>query len=83
MLMSHLTQQDILLGKDQSTTDCLSFPANKSGLEVFEFAFISVSSKSVPILRSVSEIFEAHSFDLKNVLTRNSAVCREMKETLI
>lgn len=32
MLMSHLTQQDVLLGEDQSTTDCLSFPANKSAL---------------------------------------------------
>lgn len=30
MLMSHLAQQDILLGGDQSTTDCLSFAANKS-----------------------------------------------------
>lgn len=30
MLMSHLTQQDILLGGDQSPTDCLSFAANKS-----------------------------------------------------
>lgn len=83
MLMSHLTQQDILLGKDQSTTDCLSFPANKSGLEVFELEFISVSSKSVAILRSVRGIFEAPSFDLKNILTRNSAICWEMKQTLI